>query len=105
MFEFPYTVNSTKVVDMNNDSWYVSVMVNDGTDLEKVFDGFYPTESEAQATIDSIVAGASTTPVQPPVVVAPTVAPKTDSGCKDCGKTTYDPKASVSSGGTGTGNG
>jgi len=80
-------------------------MMNDGTDMEKVFDGFYPTESEGQAVIDKIVAGASKTPVQPPIATEPVTATVADSGCKNCGKTTYDPKASVSSGGTGTGNG
>lgn len=104
LIDFPYTVNSTRLVDMNNNSWYVCVMMNDGTDLEKVFDGFYPTEAEGQAIIDEIVSGASTTPVQPPVAPEPVNVPTTDAGCKNCGKTTYDPKASVPSSGTGTGN-
>lgn len=104
LIDFPYTVNSTRLVDMNNNSWYVSVMLNDGTGLEKVFDGFYPTEAEGQAIIDEIVSGASTTPVQPPVAPEPVNVPVADTGCKNCGKTTYDPKASVPSSGTGTGN-
>jgi hypothetical protein len=103
LINFPYTVNSTRLVDMNNNSWYVSVMMNDGTELEKVFDGFYPTETEGQSVIDEIVSGASTTPVQPPIAPEPVNVPVVDSGCKNCGKTTYDPKANVSNSGTGTG--
>jgi len=88
LINFPYTVNSTRLVDMNNNSWYVSVMMNDGTELEKVFDGFYPTETEGQAVIDEIVSGASTTPVQPPIVPEPVTVLVIDNGCDGCGKTT-----------------
>ena len=88
LINFPYTVNSTRLVDMNNNSWYVSVMMNDGTELERVFDGFYPTENDGQAVIDEIVAGASTTPVQPPIAPEPVTVLVVDNGCDGCGKTT-----------------